>query len=50
MTLGGIILIGLVIAEIPIFSKLREHSKQLKEHSKRINQIEELTKKPAEKK
>ena len=43
MTLGSLILVGLVITEISILRKVKKHSAQLKEHTNRINNIEELT-------
>jgi len=43
MTFGGLILIALIATVIPVCGKLREHSKKIKE-------LEEGAKKPAEKK
>ena len=39
MTLGGIILVLLVVAIVPIYFKLKEHSEKLEE-------LEKTTKKP----
>ena len=39
MTLGGLILILLIVAIVPIYFKLKEHSKKLEK-------LEEITKKP----
>ena len=43
MTLGGLILIALVVTIIPICYKVREHSRKIRE-------LEEVTKKPVVKK
>ena len=39
MTLGGLILVLLIVAIVPIYFKLKEHSEKLKK-------LEETTKKP----
>ena len=42
MSLGGLILILLVVAIVPIFFKIKDHSRKIKE-------LEEITQKPGKK-